>query len=328
MIETMNDVSVKISILHPAPLVGLGRPAIFVSGVSESYKEYSTLSAVKENYPESTTTYQKARAIFRQVNAPDTIAVITHTGNIAKAAEQFFLKPWHFALLADYDQADALELAKFIEQQEYKFLVVQVPTTTTAFSGKNLTIVAVHNVSDEHLDAAVIGNAASLTVGSVTWKGRPRLVGVTPRNLKVAELENIHTNGGFAYVEKAGVPQTSEGKTAAGEFIDALHGDHWVKSTIEARLQHLLSNSDKIEFNAHGIALLQSEVISVLDEAFANGIVDMDDETGAANYSVNALQRDALNPADIGRRNYRGLSFNYKRSGAIHSVNVIGEIEV
>ena len=122
-------------------------------------------------------------------------------------------------------------------------------------------------------------------------------------------------------------PQTSEGKTMSGEFIDACM-DHWVKSNIETNVQRLLSTTDKLTFDSNGIALLDTTVANVLETAFNNGIVDIVDETGVGNYSVTALGRQDLNPDDIAARNYKGLSFKYKRSGAIHTVDVTGTIEV
>ena len=104
--------------------------------------------------------------------------------------------------------------------------------------------------------------------------------------------------------------------------------DHWVKSNIETNVQRLLSTTDKLTFDSNGIALLDTTVANVLETAFNNGIVDIVDETGVGNYSVTALGRQDLNPDDIAARNYKGLSFKYKRSGAIHTVDVTGTIEV
>ena len=43
----------------------------------------------------------------------------------------------------------------------------------------------------------------------------------------------------------------------SGEFIDALHGDHWVKSNIETNVQRLLSTTDKLTFDSNGIAFIR-----------------------------------------------------------------------
>ncbi|PCZ07325.1 hypothetical protein AWL03_14550 [Listeria monocytogenes] len=331
MVETITDVRVHISVLYPSPRIGLGRPAIFVQGLAMDYKEYTSVEALKETFDETTAVYAKAKAVFLQKNAPDLIAVVTYEeGKMLDAAEAYFLKSWHFAVLADYSAADALALSNFVEEQQFKFAVFQVATATeiTPLVKNTRTIVIVHSKVDEKVDAALLGNVANLPVGSVTWKGRYDLKGVTAEDLKATEIDAIQQAGGLCYIEKAGIAQTSDGKTVSGEFIDAIHGDDWIKSTIETRLQKLLTETDKLTFDAQGIALLQGELTTVLNEGFTNGIIDRNDETGEANYSITALQRADLSEDDIAKRNYKGLSFRYKRSGAIHSVDVYGEVEV
>ncbi|HHX0211998.1 TPA: DUF3383 family protein [Enterococcus faecalis] len=330
MIEKISDVNVKIDIMHPQPIVGLGNPAIFVQGAKQGYKEYTNLETLAKDFANATIVYKKADAIWKQDNKPYTISVITFEENkIADAAKSYFYNDWHFALLANFVEADALALSNLIEENEFKFLVIQTATVDelTVFTGNNLTIGLVHPL-EEFLDAALIGNTASLTVGSVTWKFRHNLVGITPNTLTTSQLQAIEKANAIAYVTKAGIPQTSEGKTLGGEFIDSLHGDHWVKSNIETKVQRLLSTTDKLTFDSNGIALLDTTVANVLETAFTNGIIDIVDETGVGNYSVTALSRQELNPDDIAARNYKGLSFKYKRSGAIHTVDVTGTIEV
>ncbi|MBM5675608.1 DUF3383 family protein [Listeria seeligeri] len=331
MVETITDVRVHISVLYPSPRVGLGRPAIFVKGTGLAYKEYTTLEELKTDFADTTETFAKAKTLLAQKNKPDLIAVVTfEEGKILAAAEEYFLKSWHFALLAENKAADALALSNLIEENKFKFAVFQFATAAEiAPLVKNTrTIALVHSKIEENLDAALVGDVASLPVGSATWKGRHKLEGITAEMLKVSEIDAIQKAGGLCYIEKAGIPQTSEGKTVSGEFIDSIHGDDWIKATIETRLQKLLTETDKITFDARGIALLQGELTTVLNEGFANGIIDSNDETGEANYSITALQRPDLSDDDIAKRNYKGLSFRYKRSGAIHSVDVYGEIEV
>ena len=95
----------------------------------------------------------------------------------------------------------------------------------------------------------------------------------------------------------------------SGEFIDALHGDHWVKSNIETNVQRLLSTTDKLTFDSNGIALLDTTVANVLETAFNNGIVDID-ETGVGNYSVTALGRQDLNQMTLQHETIKDYHLN------------------
>lgn len=332
MVDAITDVNIHIDIYKPAPKVGLGRPLILAKSdtATSSYKEYTSLESIEADYARTTSVYMKASAIFKQDNAPDKVAVGAFAdGEAAVFVEKQFNQSWHFALLADYVAADALAISNFIEEKTFKFLVVNVADVAGAqqFKGNARTIVLVHNNSEENIDSALLGAVASKPVGSVTWKFKS-LKSVTATEITADELKAIHEAGAIAYVNIAGIAQTSEGITAGIEYIDALHGDDWIKTNLETRIQTLLSKTDKLSFDASGISLLQSEVKTVLAEAFSNGIISLNDETGEGDYSMEVKQRADLKPEDIAARNYKGISFRYKRAGAIHTVDVYGTIEV
>lgn len=331
MVDALTDVNIHIDIYKPAPKVGLGRPLILVAGeASGAYKEYSSIDAVEEDFARDTSAYKKASAVFKQDNAPDKVAIGTFkTGEVALFVEKNFGNSWHFVLLADYVAADALAVSNYVEEKQFKFFVVNVTSASelSQFKGNTRTIALVHAATDECIDAALIGAVASKPVGSVTWKFKT-LIGATPDELTSDQVKAIHEAGGIAYVSKSEIAQTSEGITCGLEFIDALHGDDWIKSNLESRIQTLLSKTDKLSFDASGIALLQTEVKTVLVEGYDNGVISMNDETGDGDYTITVLQRSDLKPEDIAARNYKGISFRYKRAGAIHSVDVYGTIEV
>lgn len=328
-IEKITDVKVNIDVVKPQPVVGLGNPAIFVSGLAKGCKVYRSLSALAEDHASGTDVYAKAAAIFGQRNIPQKVHVITYeTSKVTDAASEYFYEEWHFALLAKYEEVAALALSNLIEEQEYKFFVVQVATATELgpFAGNESTIGLVHPLK-EHLDAALIGDSANLPVGSITWKFRSGLVGITAQPLGVSEVEAIDAANGIAYISKAGVAQTSEGTTLSGEFIDAVHGTHWVKANMESQIQNVLTTSDKVDFDLNGIDLLNVTASNVLETATQQGIVSRNDE-GKGNYAVTTLQKGQLDPGDVKNRVYKGLSFNYERSAAIHAAVVSGTIEV
>lgn len=329
-VEKITDVKVKIDILQPQPVIGMGIPAIFTESTAAGIKAYNSISALAADHAANTSVHKLASAIMAQRNAPRTIQVVSfEEGKIVEAAENHFYANWHFALLADFKSEDALALSNMIEEQEFKFLVVQTPTVAEVapMVDNELTIAVVHSEGEERFDGALIGDTANLPVGSVTWKFRSNLIGITPQELTLAQLEGIHNVHAIAYIKKAGVPQSSEGTTLSGEFIDAAHGTHWVKSNIESNLQSVLSNTDKLSYDAKGIDLLNATVTNVLETAFQQGIVRADAE-GNGVYTVTTLSREDVDPSDILARIYKGISFNYERSGAIHTIEVSGTVEV
>lgn len=325
----LQDVTVTINIKYPAPRVGLGRPVIFTQKAGEqSYKEYSTLDALKKDYAENTNVYKKANTIFLQPNRPDVVAVATYDTDLGAAMAAYYSKPWHFALLDNDDSADQVKGAGFIGTKDFKFFVAQVKDKAgrDALKGKPRVIIFDHDVDGEYLDAAAVGNLASLPVGSITWKFKS-LKGVTARTLDETEMSEIDNANANAYVKKAGKDQLSEGKLADGEYIDGLHGQDWTKADMENEIQYALQNADKVPYDARGINLIEAAATTTLQRSFANGIIAVT-EDGLPDYTITALGRNQVDPQDRNERVYNGLSFDFANAGAIHAVRVKGVINI
>lgn len=330
----LKDVNVVIDVLHPASIIGLGRPLILVGDTEVSYKEYKTLEALAADFDSSTAAYKLAETILAQSNKPEVVCVATYVKEtpavgqtLGDVIEQYYDKSWHFALLAESTAADRLALSNKVELHDFKFAVVQVETVEeiVAFKNNNYTIVYYHTNEGERLDGAVVGEAANLTVGSITWKFRHDLKGVTPIDISAPELDAIHEAGANAYVLKAGVPQTSEGLVATGEYIDFYHGRDWIKANMESELQSMLTNNDKVPANGKGVSLVGAVATNVLSIAGKQGIIDINDEDQYA-FHVYTEPFDAGTSEEKSKRVYSGLTFDYKAQGAIHKINVKGSV--
>lgn len=329
----IQDVTVTINLAKPAALVGLGRPLILANKVGEStYKEYLDLTSVAADFPDTTAAYKKAAAVFAQVNHPDKVAIATYdatatpAGTAAGILEQYFDNDWNFLLLADAVQADKLAVSNALQAHNFKFLVVKASTAEdrAAFVANDRTIVFYDPIDTEDPDAALVGECGSRVVGSITWKFKT-LVGVTPTVMTATDLNACHEDGAIAYVTKAGIPQTSEGITATGEYIDILHGRDWVKVNMESSLQNMLSTNDKVPSNDNGISMVAAVLTTVLTTAANNGIVDIGADNKPA-FVVTTVPWDQTSADDQSKRIYSGASFNYTAQGAIHAINVHGTI--
>ncbi|MGH2140653.1 DUF3383 family protein, partial [Enterococcus faecalis] len=84
----MTDVNVKIDIMHPQPIVGLGNPAIFGHASTQNYKEYTSIETLAKDFATTTTVYKKAETIWKQENKPQTIAVVTFAADTPTSPEQ------------------------------------------------------------------------------------------------------------------------------------------------------------------------------------------------------------------------------------------------
>lgn len=293
-----------------------------------SYVEYASADSVGYDYGESGDIYNKAQAYFAQAKPSDRIAVLTYDPTkVYDALEAFWYFNWTFAVQVTSKIDDAsLSLSNIFEANKDHFLVLQSadPSVYASYQGQNYTIGLVHDLS-EPMDAALLGSTALLTVGSTTWKFR-NLVGITPDLLTANELKGVNRYYAIAYAEVAGQGETSEGTSLSGEYIDTLHGALWVKTEMQNRLERLLQSNNKIPYEQSGINMIQGVAITVLEQAWEQGIVLTNEANGKGDYTVTVTPRSAQSADDLSKRHYAGLSFTYHASGAIHTITVHGTI--
>lgn len=342
MSETLSDITVKLNVDQPSTPVNMGVLAVFTKGETEGAKAYYSLSEVQEDFTQNSDLLAVAQGYFTQKYHGEKLVVITYKDNIATATAAYYSEGWEFAtVVGDEAETDVVTLANYLDGQSERFAVVGVPATTEfvttklddfvdKFEGVKRVIAFASGKTEAKAlfgVGALIGALGNEQVGSITWKFR-QIGGVDVTDLSVTNIKKLHAKNIFTYVTKAGVAQTSEGFTLSGEFVDALHGDDWIKATIETELQKLLSSARKITYDAVGIAQIDATVTTVLNQATANGIVLINEETGSGKFQVRTVSRANTPQADIAQRKYNGLSFSYTRSGAIHSVTVNGQINL
>lgn len=350
--EALTDVVVTLDVQQATPPLNFGKLAVFVKnptpkdseqGAPESITSYTTLDDVVAK-EDGETLQNLARGYFNQDEHANELIVIKYK-DISKVLDAYYSEDWEFSALIsdDTSSADMLAISNYVEGKGSKFFVngTSGPTEVASDFDVNTLLVDLTKIksnertidfiagSDANSTAyavgALIGKCANKTVGSLTWKSMT-LSGVNPISFSAGQVATIHKAGAFTYVTKAGINQTSEGITVGGEYIDALHGDDWIKSNIENELQTLISTNDKVPYDDNGIAQIKAVVTEVLMEATANGIILVDLASGAGVYTVTATSRANTSASDIATRQYNGLSFTYQRSGAIHTMTVHGTV--
>lgn len=329
----LQDVTVSIELSKPSGLVGLGKPLIITQKTGAStIKNYSDIEDVKPDFAATTEAYKKAAAILGQENRPASIAIATYdpadatVKSAVDAVGKYFDNDWFFVLTAGVELEDEIAVADYVEGKKVKFYAAKVTDVAdlNAFKVKNYDYVFTFYHPMDQLEAAAVGDLGSREVGSITWKSK-KLAGITPIAMTADELASIHEAGGNTYVTKAGTPQTSEGLTASGEYIDVIHGKSWLKVNIENSVQQAFTNNGKVSFDNRGIALLKGAVTTILQKGFKQGII-AEDEDGNPIYTVDAVSRAETSETDRAAREYNGLSFSLELAGAIHSAKIKGQI--
>lgn len=361
-----SDVNVSISIVHPTVLTGLGNMLILhkkettpatpaPSGQDEAsssndlmangiiydktdavsganYREYTSTDAVETDYDVDSAVAKKAASYFSQESPSDRIAVLSYpSGKLPDALKAFWFNNWVFSIFDVKSLEDAKAVSNIYEANRDHFLVIETdtPSDFVPFVGQDFTIETVSEHKDD-IDSALLGKVANKQVGTQNWKFK-QLKDVTPDDLDVAALDEINRLHAIAYTTVGGInsalPETTAGTTASGEYIDSLHGDLWIKTNIENRIETLLQTNDKIPYDQHGIDLISSQVNMVLAQAVSFGIIKIDDKTGNGIYTVTTSPRSEQSQKDLSDRHYGGISYEYQRSGAIDTVTVKGTID-
>lgn len=366
MSNTLSDITVKLNTETPSTPVNMGNLALFVKGDKQNVEGFNSYEDLQKVYGSNDLVKQVANGYFSQDDHGNKLFVITYT-DVATAATAYYGEGWEFATVipgvkvvtpsentggdqnkekeavtvdTTNDLADTVALSNFIDSKKERFAIVGLPATAEnvakiadtkkAFGNSPRTIFFVSGADQAEAEYGIgglVGAVGNETVGSVTWKFR-KIGGVKPVDLTVTQIQKLHENNAFTYVTKAALDQTSEGKTLSGEFIDALHGDDWVKASLETELQRLLSNSKKITYDDAGIAQIDATVTAVLNTATNNGIISVNPETNSGEFTVTTATRAQTSDEDIAQRNYTGLKFSYTRSGAIYTVRVNGQINI
>lgn len=293
------------------------------------FREYASLDAVKVDYSDNDDVLAKAEAYFAQENHSDRVAVLDiPSGKDQDALGAFWFFNWTFAIRAKSDDqnSDLTLLSNIFEANKDHFLVIQTNDTSVlnSLQGQSYTIGLKHDTA-EAMDAAFVGEIATLPVGSVTWKFKT-LQGITPESLTATELVGINKVNAVAYTTVFGKDQTTEGKTLSGEYIDTVHGIIWVKNNMESGMEKLLQTNGKVPYSQVGINLVLGAATQVLNKAYEQGIIQAD-ANGKADFSISATPREQQSAQDLSNRHYGGLSFTYHASGAIHTLTVHGTID-
>jgi hypothetical protein len=120
------------------------------------------------------------------------------------------------------------------------------------------------------------------------------------------------------YMTTAGVPMTSNGQVASGEYIDVIHGLDWLKARIQNLVFTALTNVDKVPFTDEGVQMVVSPLKAALEEGKKNGIL--------ASYAITFPAVAEVSVTDKGRRFLPDVTFTGVLAGAIHSTKINGVV--
>jgi hypothetical protein len=179
--------------------------------------------------------------------------------------------------------------------------------------------------------AAWVGRVAPTVPGKATWKFK-RLRGVTPVSLTATHRANLRDKACNCYTNLTStLPQTWEGQTVDGNFIDATRGDDWVDDDMKKGIAEVLAGNDIVPMSPAGINMIEAPMRATLDRAVENGIylgdgVDENDVPLAPTITVPKI--GDISAANRGARILPDMKWNANRSNAVHHVQVAGTVSL
>ncbi|MCT2881920.1 DUF3383 family protein [Lentilactobacillus buchneri] len=253
-----------------------------------------------------------------------------------KAAADYFYNNWEFAMLADYNKADALALADIIKHGGYDgkgfhifFQQFDADNADDAakFNGYSRTFCFYHTDSSEDYAAALAAQGANQApIGQVSWKFVGDLVDVTPEALTASQIIALEKKGFILYVHKGNNNNQTDDKNVAGMYVDTVHGMDFVKSNVETNLQNTLNTAGKVPFDAQGLGMISASLEGSLSTAYNQEIVATDLNTGKPMYSTSVPAINQIHITDWVKRDLKGVKFTYTPSSAVNEIHVTGDV--
>lgn len=331
------DVRVNISLLKPVGNAGFGYPLILAAQIGEganpvAYTECTSLEEVASaGFAQETDVYRAANLLFMQENAPTKIAVCSTKSKAISELPNLAGKGWRQLIVIDAQIEDyATEIPAYIETTDklYFATVATAPTEAKNFSEYDRTVAFVYATEDygKLAVAAVVGATAGYVAGAITYKNMI-IKGLTAQKFSATELAAMHEHGGFTVVEKVGDIVTSEGIVGSGEFVDIIDCTDWIVQQLTYQTQKTMHKMPKVPFDNNGIGILEGVAINVLRTAYNNDMI-ADNEDGTPAYAIDYALKSECDVADIAARRYIGGKFSFVLKGAIHNVEINGEISV
>lgn len=331
------DVKVNIDLAKPIGKSGFGVPLILIENATEEigYTEVSNIDeAVSAGVVKDTDAYKAIQLLFSQPNAPKRIAVCGVTTGADDALTDPILadKGWRQLIViseSDESATAVKDISAVVEALDGKLFFAGFDTddaTTLSTTGMRRTVLFYCDATEEIPVpvAALVGETAGRSAGSFTYKNTP-LAGIAAQELTNTEIETIHAKGGITFITKAGDSVTSEGKLAGGEYIDVIDCEDYIIQQMTYKMQKILNNAAKVPYDNNGIAMLETCVVGVLQDAFNQGMIARDAD-GNPDYEVNFALREDTKETDRANRRYMGGSFRFALAGAIHEVEITGTI--
>lgn len=167
--------------------------------------------------------------------------------------------------------------------------------------------------------------------GSETWAFKT-LSTISPSKLTSVEKQFLEDNNISYYCRYAGknIVSNTGGKVLAGEWIDIIRFRDWLKNDMQMRIFNLFALSRKVPYDDSGIAAVELQMIASLKAGQEAGGISRtyfdSDDNEVPGYTVTVPAAASLTDEQKASRKLTGCKFTARLAGAIHMVDISGNL--
>lgn len=321
-----------------------------VFGTGEYIRTYTDADAVMTDFGDTSPEYEAAQRFFGQEIEPTYIKIGYHNttdvdvnGDPLESLTEALVKireqdnDWYFITAHTHATADILEIAEYAETNTVIYGTSYsgadaLDATSNLDPGSQLQLKAFSRTfimyAADHLEypeCAIIGLQATKAPGSTTWKFK-ELVGVTPSKLSTTQsivlkgTKYDYGKGYNTYEPTGGRNIFAEGRVVNSEFIDVMRFADWLEARMRERIYLTLVNMEKVPYTSAGFAIIEGRMREVLNNGVAVG--------GLASYKVTVPDPRSLDPNSRANRVATGFAFTGVLAGAVHFVEINGNLQI
>jgi hypothetical protein len=186
-------------------------------------------------------------------------------------------------------------------------------------------------VENQYAALAAMAKCFGYDPGTETWNLK-ELASIVPSKLTSSQkkqLEDININRFLRY---AGCNCFIGGSMLSGEWIDVIRFRDWLQNELQVNVFNVLKVNKKVPFTDAGIGLIGGTMDATLKDAQDIGGIaptEYDDDGNATyGYTVTVPTASDVTSADKQARKLTGCKWSAKLAGAIHVVEIGGNLTV
>ena len=184
-------------------------------------------------------------------------------------------------------------------------------------------------VENEYAALALMAKCFGYEPGSETWDTK-ELSTIVPSALSANDKKTLQEANVNCLLRYGGCNVNKGGAVLSGEWIDVIRFRDWLKNRIQLNVFNAIKLNTKVPFDDNGIGMIES----AMDEALSRGqkvggICDNtfdDNDNEIPGYTISVPSADSLTESERASRKLPGVKWSAKLKGAIHAVEIHGNL--